>query len=313
MNRSFNEILDNCINLIKHGEENVDGCLARYPEYSEELKSLLNIFIATGRVPKPKPSAQFKHETRERLLKRAKSIRTSSLSLNQIKRKKFLSLKPAFVQIAAMVLIVVLLSGGAAMASTNSLPGDLLYPLKITTEKVQLSLAFTEMTKARLHLKFAERRLEEVKILTYDRKEVELANIINSMTEHLNKAMSLVNKMPKERREEMLLEISQFVQREQKSLQEAVEKASSEDKKTIKDTIEATREDGSEDGLKYENSETETKGKEEKTKEEFHDAQGGIENNSDDSLSDINDASSGSESRNNESERTDFMKESLKR
>jgi hypothetical protein len=48
-------------------------------------------------------------------------------------------------------------------ASFSSVPGDFLYPVKLATERVQLTLAITNNEqRARLHAEFASRRLEEV-------------------------------------------------------------------------------------------------------------------------------------------------------
>ncbi len=48
-------------------------------------------------------------------------------------------------------------------ATKNSLPGDFLYSLKLTTERMQVNLAIDEEKKTNLELEFAGRRLEEIK------------------------------------------------------------------------------------------------------------------------------------------------------
>jgi hypothetical protein len=70
-------------------------------------------------------------------------------------------LQPAGAIVASLVLIF----GGwvaTVNASFGSLPGDFLYPVKLATERVQLTLAATSEQKARLHTEFAGRRLDEV-------------------------------------------------------------------------------------------------------------------------------------------------------
>jgi hypothetical protein len=47
-------------------------------------------------------------------------------------------------------------------ASKGSLPGDFLYPVKITTEKVQVGLTISDDKKAELHVSFAENRVNEI-------------------------------------------------------------------------------------------------------------------------------------------------------
>ncbi len=57
------------------------------------------------------------------------------------------------------------LVAGTAFASSNAIPGDLLYPVKITTEKVQLSLASSDQSKAVLEAQFARQRIVELQKL----------------------------------------------------------------------------------------------------------------------------------------------------
>ena len=47
-------------------------------------------------------------------------------------------------------------------ASFDSVPGDVLYPVKLATERLQLSLTATSNRRAKLHTEFAGRRLQEI-------------------------------------------------------------------------------------------------------------------------------------------------------
>lgn len=62
------------------------------------------------------------------------------------------------------VAFVVLLGGWSGMvnASFGAVPGDVLYPVKIASEQAQLALTFGDEDKAKLHVEFASRRLQEV-------------------------------------------------------------------------------------------------------------------------------------------------------
>jgi hypothetical protein len=54
------------------------------------------------------------------------------------------------------------MTGGTAYASQGSDPGDLLYPVKITTEDARLLVAGDSELKAELNLQYAQTRLEEM-------------------------------------------------------------------------------------------------------------------------------------------------------
>ena len=55
-----------------------------------------------------------------------------------------------------------LVLSGVSMAGTNALPGDPFYGLKLQTEKAQVAMAGSEISKGVLYLKFARVRLDEV-------------------------------------------------------------------------------------------------------------------------------------------------------
>lgn len=70
-----------------------------------------------------------------------------------------------------VLLIALLLGGGAAAYADTSLPGDVLYPVKVNVnEEVRGWLAVSDDSEARLQVRLAERRLEEAeKLASEDR------------------------------------------------------------------------------------------------------------------------------------------------
>ena len=68
--------------------------------------------------------------------------------------------------VPALVLIIVIGGGGVSYAAEGTVPGDLLYPVKITVnESVRGTLAFSPASKAEWHATAAERRMVEVETL----------------------------------------------------------------------------------------------------------------------------------------------------
>ncbi|MDB5225246.1 MAG: hypothetical protein JWL87_198 [Candidatus Adlerbacteria bacterium] len=66
----------------------------------------------------------------------------------------------------AMVLLVVFVGASTAGAAQGSLPGDFLYPIKVSiNETVEIALATTPVAKAEVSAKLAERRVEEAETL----------------------------------------------------------------------------------------------------------------------------------------------------
>lgn len=69
------------------------------------------------------------------------------------------------------IIIALLLGGGTSFAAENSLPGDILYPVKIhVNENVEELVAVSDTSEAKLQAKLAGRRLEEAEKLAVEGK-----------------------------------------------------------------------------------------------------------------------------------------------
>ena len=186
MRDSFETILDTCIFRIKGGETDVQGCLAQYPEYADQLRPLLDTAAYLMDAPEAHPSSEAVARGQERLMLALERKRVEAADRGSILGGLFgyvarvlhltpgkaeppgpgarptASLWPRLAAALAVMLIVVLGGGGVAIASNGALPGDLLYPVKRTTKSARLALTFFDTAKAKLHLDFAERRVEEL-------------------------------------------------------------------------------------------------------------------------------------------------------
>lgn len=107
-------------------------------------------------------------------------------SINNGKRKL------AFSTLAAVLLVIVVLFGGAsatAYASQSALPGDALYPLKTSLEQTQITLANDAYNQAKLHLEFAQRRLDEIKELLAQGRTNDVEFAANEFEHYIQEAM----------------------------------------------------------------------------------------------------------------------------
>lgn len=69
---------------------------------------------------------------------------------------------PVAIAFSVCVLAVV---GATGVAAQQALPTDLLYPLKLATERAEVALTFSNSTRAVVRLKHADERLNEAKVL----------------------------------------------------------------------------------------------------------------------------------------------------
>lgn len=99
----------------------------------------------------------------------------------------------------AIVLALVVAVGGGSLATISrakaSLPGDALYGVKITMEKAQVGLAFSQEKQAELEISFVSARLDEVNTLIAQNGDTsQVAAHVNEAIGHLNNSLGSVQK-----------------------------------------------------------------------------------------------------------------------
>jgi predicted transcriptional regulator len=96
---------------------------------------------------------------------------------------------------AAVVLLAAALALGTmvetAAASSNALPGELLYPVKRAIEAVDLAIHRSPASRAELHLKFARRRLQELNELLALRQAGQKVDIGAAMSSYSSEVADL--------------------------------------------------------------------------------------------------------------------------
>src|SRR3989338_2322917 len=94
----------------------------------------------------------------------------------------------------AGLLLFVLAGTGTVSAAQGALPGDLLYPVKVSVnEKVEVALAPTPAAKAEVQVRLAERRVDEARELSVrGRLDEKTAKILmDDFDEHSSQALAL--------------------------------------------------------------------------------------------------------------------------
>lgn len=96
-------------------------------------------------------------------------IKRSNFPLVSNLINNFRNLKIMPVPIIIALIAALVGGGGVTMASQNSLPGDVLFPVKVLTEEARAAFAFDAKSEANLQMKFAARRVGELKDLLEQR------------------------------------------------------------------------------------------------------------------------------------------------
>ncbi|MEW6230876.1 MAG: DUF5667 domain-containing protein [Chloroflexota bacterium] len=151
--------LDECLREIEQNGATVEECLARYPDQREELASLLAAAVRLRVAPEVRLSEAARRTMRERITRLPVPVaqrRTNWIGAFLPRR----AWRPAVV-LATLLLALLVVGAGLALASAESLPHDPLYPVKRALEGAALALMPTQEGDAYLRLAFAGRRLDE--------------------------------------------------------------------------------------------------------------------------------------------------------
>jgi len=155
-NKRFDDILNECLDRLLMKGQTVEQCLDSYPEEADKLKPLLQVAMATRRASALQPSPDFRTRARYQF--------HSALRDMEAKRSRpFFGWLPQWATVATTVFVCLLVAGGGTVfAAGNSMPDEPLYPMKLATERVRLTLTPSGIGKAELYAELADRRIAEI-------------------------------------------------------------------------------------------------------------------------------------------------------
>ncbi len=179
MKQEVFDALEECLKAMERGEP-LAVTLGRYPHMANELRPLLEsarVVRALNRQPIPPGAVR---RSRVRILTTASSTR----GLSQARRTSHAKSWRYIVLTLAIVVILILSGNGILIASAQSLPGDFLYPLKLSVESTRLNLASNPLQRQQLQQEFSQQRIDDTKsLITIGRvAQVEFDGVVASRT-----------------------------------------------------------------------------------------------------------------------------------
>ena len=191
MARKLDDIFNECYERIRSGES-LESCLNRHPEHAVELEPLLRTALDIGRrASYIQPRPEFKHWSLVRLEGEQHYISQQ----RQPAKPGLSSLRRSWAVAVAAVLILLLAGSGTVIASSNAMPDDPLYTVKLATEEVKLTFAVTDAQKAQVHIQLAETRAAEVETMANEGKTDQAAITAERFAEELEQASLAMAKM----------------------------------------------------------------------------------------------------------------------
>ena len=182
--KKLDNILDECLELILLNGESIEQCLQRYPGYADDLKPLLETILSARVASDVEPRPEFRARARYQ-------FRLALQEAKAKKRRRFFGWQPAWVTVVATVLTLVLLSGVTVAAAGNSMPDEPLYPVKVATEQLQLTVTRSLLSKAELHARLADKRVAEIIYLAHKGKSEAIESTIQRLNTNLLRIAAL--------------------------------------------------------------------------------------------------------------------------
>jgi hypothetical protein len=170
--KRIEEIFEECLERVFNGES-VDQSIKNAqmdqmnPEQIIELRKLLETAVAAKKAATIDPSAEFRERTRLQLqsaLRETAAKKAANKAANREEKRPVFSWnwQPRWAVALAAFLVLLVGGSGTVLASSNSMPGQPLYAVKLTSEKVKLAMTTSSTAKAEVYAGLAERRVNEI-------------------------------------------------------------------------------------------------------------------------------------------------------
>ena len=166
MNKKIYEALEYCLHALEDGAD-LEAVLARFPQFADELRPLLRTAAQARAVGATASSSEAMRLGRQRLLQRAAQLRPA-------KRASLVPRLQRLVFSLALALVFLFSGTGLVQASSSTLPGDNLYPVKRTWEDVRLVFVRTPSHRDALEGEYEQERLDEVSELLQKGRSVSI-------------------------------------------------------------------------------------------------------------------------------------------
>lgn len=160
-------------------------------------------------------------------------------------------LKTAFRPVLAVILIfgLILGSGLSVSAAESSLPGDALYPLKIATEKIQVSLTFKEEKKTEMLVELAGKRINEVtkikdKTESPAAKSQKINIAVNKFKTEIENVKINLEMLDKKVEPQKVVEVAKIIDTKANEYQETLQKTINDLEAPVKESVAVQINDG---------------------------------------------------------------------
>ena len=150
---------------------------------------------------------------------RAPATQKSTLRKETRPKMKLLLATRLISAILVAVIGTAAVGGGATLAASDSLPGDVLYPVKLAGEDLRLSLASNPEAQVGLALRFSDERIAEIEAMVKRGEELP-ETVVARMERHVLRAMNQAAWTSEEEMPGLLKRIAERTQAQAQTLEQ---------------------------------------------------------------------------------------------
>jgi hypothetical protein len=250
----LDRMLNKCILSIEEKGWTVEDCLKQYSSYREELEPMLRTALRLRQARRYTPSTAFRSNAQIRIRKRLQSSRRSPLfgksaKSSSLRRRGTISppqmrLAGSFIPLLVISLLIIGAGGGIAFAADHAKPGDILYQVDRAIEQVRIQLENDIQQIVRLHLQFADERINEVVELVERGDTKDLSSALADYKEQIVATTPLIQQAQTEGEDinTLIMETSDTIDAQMKKLQDLITEFPNEYDTAIQDTIDDAEE-----------------------------------------------------------------------
>lgn len=235
MKKNLEKKLDALIAELHKGKS-IEECLVQVEEHRSELEPLLEVAQVIERLPKPDPAPELVSAT-------LVNVGGEAVRYRENKKSVFRGMmfhQPRIAWAIGVAFIMLFFFTGLTFISNNSIPGDFLYPAKLTTEKVNFFLSFDSERKAELRLRFSDERLREM-VRVLERQGTLDKEILRRMLDEANLALEEGKRLPDQRAVLFQVRFDHFNAYQKETLERIRGKIPPTDQEAVDEAIETCR------------------------------------------------------------------------
>lgn len=189
------EILDQSIEQVRAGVDSEEVLQQYPPDVADQIRPPLSVAVAFESEPDPVPSVDDLMRAIVRLSGQQRPRKATAPQRRAGQSRRRLLLK-----VAAVILATFTIGWGMVTTSAQAVPDDLLYPIKVFTERAKFFLTVNQERKAELRIVFSAERLKET-VLKQQRGEGLDRELLSEMLEEARLAVEASTEFPEPTRD----------------------------------------------------------------------------------------------------------------